>query len=322
MALFDDTVSHKKKFLASLVKAPLEQLAIACGPLWGSTDALTQNLQQEFRRLPHCQLLYVLDTTGRQISANVNRQLIDNTWQGQDLSTRPYLQGNLPYRGMTLSAAYLSARSMQPCITALQAIRHQNSLLGFIAADFSLKELPEISAPALRRMLRQSTQQGRENKPAAIISAADDHLDYLTYILITLLQEHGVFQFQLHFNSARCVLWSSADPLNYHLHDVADLLKPELFVQYPKQAYCAQASINTEKIPQVLAQIKTLREISDANMLRSASFNIVNSMVSLSFVSDGTCFMSADEFLNQELHHWLGMPLPTAALTDSTSTKN
>jgi hypothetical protein len=322
MALFDDTVSHKKKFLASLIKAPLEQLACACGMLWRSSDALTQNLQREFRKLPHCQLLYALDTAGRQISANVNRQQIDNTWQGQDLSMRPYLQGILPYRGMTLSAAYLSARSLQPCITALQAVRHQDGLLGFIAADFSLKDLPEISAPALRRMLRQSTRRNLDNKPVRIPSAADEHLDYLTYILITLLQEHGIFQFQLHFNSARCVLWSAADPMNYHLHQIEDLLKPELFLQYPKQAYCTQASMDAEKIPLVLAQFKALRDIGDVNVLRSASLNIVNATVSLSFVSDGTCFMSADEFLNQELHHWLGTPLYSATLPDTTSTKN
>ena len=322
MALFDDTVSHKKRFLASLIKSPLEQLACACGPLWNSVDALTQNLQQEFRKLPHCQLLYAIDTAGRQISANVNRQLIDNTWLGQDLSARPYLQGILPYRGMALSAAYLSQRSMQPCLTALQAVRQQDNLLGFIAADFSLKDLPEISAPALRRMLRQNTQPARNNKAPRMFTAADDNLDYLSYILITLLQEHGVFQFHLHFNGARCVLWSVTDPMNYHVHEVEYLLTPDLFVQYPKQPYSSQASMDAEKIPLVLAQIKALREISDANVLRSASLNIVYATVSLSFSNDGTSFVTADEFLNQELQHWLSIPLYATTLPDATTTKN
>ncbi|MBI3560942.1 MAG: hypothetical protein HY080_04410 [Gammaproteobacteria bacterium] len=310
MALFNDTVAHKKKFLSSVIKSPFEQLAASCGPLWNSAHELTQSLQRDFRRLPHCQLLYAIDTAGRQVSASVARNQVDTTWQGQDLSARPYLQGNLPYRGMTLSAAYLSQRSMQPCITALQAVRFEKILIGFVAADFHLKELPEFSAPALRRLLRQ-TPINSHGKATRISSSADDNIDYLSYILITLLQEHGVYQFMLHFNSDRCALWSIADPMNYQLHRTEDLFKPGFFAQYPKQPYCTQACIDLDKVPLILAQFKALRETNETNLLRSASFNLVNGMVSLCFNSDGTHYVSAEDFLNRELQYWLDTPSVT-----------
>jgi len=308
MAIFNDTVSHKKKFLASMIKAPFDQLAQTCGGLWSSADALTVGLQRQLCKLPHCQLLYAVDTTGKQLSANIARNQVDNTWRGQDLSSRPYLKGNLPYQGLILSAAYLSQRSMQPCITALQAVRQHDQLLGFIAADFHLKDLPEMNAPALRRA--QRLVYGPDHaRPSRIITRVDENYDYLSYVLITLLQEHGVFQAQIHFTSSRCVLWSVENPLQYRLHTVEELMKPELFIQYPKHTYNRQANTDQEKIPLLLAQIKALREGNDTNYLRTASVNIINDLVSLSFASDGTQYISSEEFLNRELHHWLGKPV-------------
>ena len=309
MAIFNDTVSHKKKFLASLIKTPFDQLAQACGGVWPSTEALSQNLQRQLCKLPHCQLLYAVDTTGKQLSANIARNQVDNTWCGQDLSARPYLKGSLPYQGLILSAAYLSQRSMQPCITAIQAVRHRDQLVGFIAADFHLKDLPVMNPSALRRMQSLTNGSASQVKPGRIISSADDNFDYLTYVLITLMQEHGVFQMQIHFTSARCVLWSVDNPLQYRLHTVEELMLPELFMQYPKQTYVRQAHTDQEKIPFVLAQIKALREGNDTNHLRSTSLNIINNLVSLSFASDGTQYIAADEFLNRELHYWLGKPI-------------
>lgn len=319
MTMFNDTVSHKKKFLASLIKAPFDQLAISCGPVWGNPDDLTRHLQQDLRKLPHCQLLYAIDTHGKQVSANISRQLIDNTWRGQDLSDRPYLRSNLPFRGMTLSAAYLSLRSLQPCITAVQAVHHQDTLLGFIAADFTIKDLPEMSAPALRRLLRQPSP-GQMGKASRICSSADDHIDYLNYLLITLMQEHGIVQFNLHYNSARCALWSTDTPLHYELYSVEELMKPEIFNRYAKQPYCKEASLDPDKIPFILAQLKTLREANSTNYLRSASLNIINEMICLSFTSDGTEYIQATDFLNQELSQWLEQP--TQPVADATTTQN
>ncbi len=319
MTILTDTVSQKKRFLASLIKAPFNQLAQTCGSVWSSADEVTQSLQHQLCKLPHCQLLYAIDKTGKQLSANITRNQVDNSWRGQDLSARPYLKGNLPYQGLILSPAYLSQRSMQPCITAMQAVRHADQLVGFIAADFHLKDLPVMSSPALRRAQQLSNGPASHGRPSRVISSVDDNIDYLTYVLITLMQEHGVFQAQIHFTSARCVLWSIDNPFHYQPHTVEELMMPELFIQYPKQTYIRQANTDQENIPLVMAQIKALREGNDTNYLRSASLNIINNLVSLTFVSDGTQYIAAGEFLNRELPYWLGKPVhaniePTASL--------
>ena len=95
-------------------------------------------------------------------------------------------------------------------------------------------------------------------------------------------------------------------------------MQPELFMQYPKQTYAREASLDQEKIPFVFAQIKTLREGNDTNYLRSASLNIVNDLVSLSFASDGTQYITTEDFLNRELQYWLGKPVHANIELNST----
>jgi hypothetical protein len=306
--LSKDTVSHKKKFLASLLKAPLEQLASHACASWDNAESLTQALQASLCKLPHCQLLYATDTNGRQLSANITRTGIDNTWRGQDLSARPYLQGILPFKGMTLSAAYLSQRSMLPCITAIQAVRVDDRLLGFIAADFHIKDLPNMSGTPLQRMQQlrvDINQAGKSHSSSRSRSQVDHNIDFLIYVLSTLMQEHGIFHCALHFNSACASLWSVDDPLNYQVHSAAELLNPELFLRYPKRSYEHHTQLEVDKVPLVFAQLKALRQADDSVYLRSGSVNIINGRVGLTFSCDGSHYLNADEFLNHNLTHWL-----------------
>lgn len=321
---FKESVSQKKKFLASLLKAPMEQLGQHAPAPWYDSEALSRLLQASLCKLPHCQLLYAIDISGRQISPNISRHGIDNTWRGQDLSTRPYLQGNLPFKGLVLSAAYLSQRSMQPCITAVQAVREDGRLLGFVAADFHIKDLPNTPAggiqrgwqsyrgdPAIRGTLFMQTRNH---------SAVDENIDYLIYVLSTLMQEHGIFHCKLHFSSARCTLWSAADPFSYRVHTVDELMNPELFLLYPKAGYERRAAIEAEKIPLVFAQLKALRDADDTVYLRSGSVNLVNALVGLTFSCDGSHYMNVEEFLNHDLSFWLGET--TSASNRDTKTPN
>lgn len=303
-----ETVSHKKKLLASLLKAPLTQLAQTLAPQWDNPEQLNQTLQASLCRLPHCQLLYAIDTGGSQLSANITRSSTDNTWRGQDLSARPYLQGILPYKGMILSAAYLSQRSMQPCITAIQAVNRDGQLLGFIAADFHIKDLPNMNGTSLQRLQQLRTDSSPGSKPGDRthrLSAADQHIDSLVSILTTLIQEHGVFHCSLHFERACVGLWSLDDPFDYQVYSIADVLKPELFLRYPKRSYERQLQLAHDKVPQVLSQLKALRQADDTIYLHSGSVNIVNGRISLTFSCDDTQYLDADEFLNHELTHWL-----------------
>ncbi|MBI1423809.1 MAG: hypothetical protein GC149_10125 [Gammaproteobacteria bacterium] len=303
-----EAVSHKKKLLASLLKAPLEQLAAMATSCWDNAEILTQTLQSSLCKLPHCQLLYAIDTQGRQLCGNITRHGIDNTWRGQDLSARPYLQGILPFKGMTLSAAYLSQRSMQPCITALQAVRLEDRLLGFIAADFHIKDLPNMSGTPLQRMQVLRSDAARtagSTKPARQHSEVDANIDYLIYVLSTLMQEHGIFQSALHFNSAYASLWSVDDPLVYTVHKVEELLNPELFLRYPKRSYDRHTQLELDRIPLVFAQLKALRQTDDSVYLRSGSVNIMNGLIGLTFSGSGSYYMNVEEFLNHNLTDWL-----------------
>jgi len=317
-----ETVSHKKKFLSSLLKAPLEQLAGRCAQIWDNADTLTQSLQSGMCKLPHCQLLYATTGDGRQLSANVNRHGSDNSWRGQDLSSRPYLQGTLPFKGMILSAAYLSQRSMQPCITAIQAVRSGERLLGFIAADFHIKDLPNMTGTPLQRM--QDLRAGAAVSGTHALlprrpSSVDQNIDYLIYVLSTLMQEHGVFHCVLHFGSACASLWRVDQPTDFQVHSCDELLKPELFLRYPKRSYDRHTRLDADKVPLVFAQLKALRTGDDNVYLRSGSVNMVNGRIGLTFSSDGSIYMNADDFLNHDLNYWLNQDyLPEKAAISTT----
>jgi hypothetical protein len=317
-----ETVSHKKKLLASLLKAPLAQLVDHAYAQWDNTEQLNQTLQASLCKLPHCQLLYAIATTGVQLSANITRHSVDNTWRGQDLSARPYLQGLLPFKGMTLSAAYLSQRSMQPCITALQAVIKHDQLLGFIAADFHIKDLPNMSGTPLQRMQQLRTDSslaGKQTYKTHDLGSADQRIDSLLQVLATLMQEHGVFHSTLHFDSACVSLWSLADPLDYQVYSVEEVLKPELFLHYPKRSYERPGQLAHDKIPQVLSQLKALRQSDDTVYLRSGSVNIINGRIGLTFSCDDTQYMYAEEFLNHELTHWLDHDNLSNKITNPTT---
>jgi hypothetical protein len=206
---------------------------------------------------------------------------------------------------MVLSAVYLSQRTMQPCITAVQAVADQDRLLGFIAADFHVKDIPEagrISATHRNRPVIGSKQVARKATPI------DENIDYLIYVLSTLMQEHGIFQVQMHFDSGVCALSSFDDPCRYQIFSVQELMDPEIFLLYPKRDYDERATIKPDKIPNVFAQLKALRNVDDKVYLRSGSLNIMNGQIGLSFSCDGTHYHGIDEFLNHELTYWLKSP--------------
>lgn len=317
---FKETVSHKKKLLASLLKSPIEQLARQCAQAWDQPEILIKTLQDSLCKLPHCQLLYAIDPRGLQLSANITRAGTDNTWRGQDLSARPYLQGILPYRGMILSAAYLSQRSLQPCITALQAVREGDRLLGFVAADFHLKDLPNMSGTSLQRMRQNRPDTGEHrHQPPPQQSAADQNIDYLIYVLSTLMQEHGIFHCQLHFSSDLARLWSLDTPFDEQVHNIPELLDPALFQRYPKRAYDSHTRLDPDRIPLVFAQLKTLRLTDDSLYLRCGSVNIINGRIGLSFNHNGSQYMNVDKFLNHNINYWLDPENPSADLMTSAT---
>jgi len=318
MSSLQQVISAKKAALAEAIESPLEAIADALAALWPDVEAEDSLLAGQKKTVPYCQLLYTMDVNGRQISSNISHGGIDSTWQGQDLSQRPFFNASLPYRGMILSRAYSSDRSLQTCITAIHAITQGEQLLGFLAADFNISDLP---ANTLTTVPSNKWQQFRGD-PAVrstlfmqqrIPSLMDQHLNELNILLDNLMSQHGVFHCKLHYSSGRCSLWLYDDPYHYRIHSVEEIINPEICLAYSQREYPPNALVSPEQILLVLEQMKSLRLGDETIYLRSSSLNIMNGMVGLTFSCDGSHYISVDEFLEKNEGFWFGNPAKVLA---------
>lgn len=311
MAWFNDAIFLRKTALAERLERPMADLAGRCALAWNESGRLDQSLVDTLPLLPHCRVLYALNSAGTQVSANISPEGVDPARRGQDLSTRPYLAGALPFRGFGLSHPYAGRNGISPCITALQAVHSATGPLGFVAADFDVKELPPAPVttalhtdwrqyrgdPAIREMVFQQRR---------IPSVMDEHTDTVITLLDVLVREHGVFHSKLHLSSSRAVLWLYDDPYHYRLHTLAELIDPTMCLPYPKRPYPEEATLPPELVHPVLEQLKTLRRADETIYLRSASLNIMNGLVRLTFSCDGSHYLPAEEFLRRDASFWFG----------------
>lgn len=137
-----DAISEQRRALSELLSGPLEQLAEQCAVAWDQREQLAIVLNDHFSKVPHCLFLYTLDTNGIQNSDNVCSSGLLPEHFGRDRSQRPYMCEVVPTRGFLLSNAYLSLRTNRPSLTALQVVRRDDEMLGFLGADFDLRDLP------------------------------------------------------------------------------------------------------------------------------------------------------------------------------------
>lgn len=144
--------------LCGRFEAPLRALARRAVRVWFNRErldlALTENL--DLRRC--CDLLYAIDTDGRQLSGNVYRDSVDTGAYGQDLSQRPYsvstsILHNAAFQGVFLCDAYISQVTRRPCITLMCGVTSAATTLGFIAADLDASHLSAALEPAENRRL-------------------------------------------------------------------------------------------------------------------------------------------------------------------------
>lgn len=311
-------VGRKKSLLGAILADPLQWLADNAASVWKHKDRLDWVLQDAFNVLPYCHLLYALDRCGRQLSSNVAPSTRSEAERGQSLANRPYLEGCLPYQGFVLSKAYIGRSQREPCVTAVQAVRDGEELLGFIAADFNIASLPATAAtqpaPAGWKQFRGDPAiRDHLFLQQRVPSPMDERSEEVLAILTALMRHHGVFHGKLHFSGARMTVWHVDDPCNYQLHGGDDIANPDLCLAYPRRPYPDNAVIAAERIPLVLEQFKALREADDTIYLRAGSLNVINGMVGLTFSCDGAHYMHVDEFLERELAFWLGNPVPLPA---------
>lgn len=306
-----ENVQRKRAELALLLHAPLTQLARRCPAAWGDRLRLNELLAAGFAGIPHATYLYALDSRGVQISDNVGADRFGLSYFGRDRSARPYMGEAMPPSGFLLSEAYVSL-SGRPSLTALHLVQDGARRLGYLGADFDLRDLPAASAP------HEETKGWRQIKGDPSIrctvfqqkraeSPLDRHIAQALSIIEDLITERGMFQVVIHFSSSRITGWFIDDPFRYHIIEHEALADPDVCLLYPPRPWPADAPMARAQVKPILDAMRELR-LADQNIyLRSASINIFNGMVSLTFSCDGSHYLRCDEFLDRQGDFWSGL---------------
>ncbi|MDH5191439.1 MAG: PDC sensor domain-containing protein [Gammaproteobacteria bacterium] len=311
MSTSQEIISSVKTALAKMVQKPMASLAESCAEVWPDANAIDKILQEGMGNLPHCHLMYAWNIEGIEVSSMVQKDNIDTKWRGTDLSQRPYLKKNLPYKGVMLSSVYNSIYSHTQCITVLQAINHDGKLLGFVAADFAANELLRDTKLSPQEHQWQQFRgdpavRGQLFAQQRVPSLFDEHIEEAMDSISTLMIEHGVFHSKIHFSSGRCSFWLLDDPYNYRIHGVDEMVNPDICLAYPIHPYPDNAAVTPKEIRKTFMEFISLRFADETIYLRSASINIMNGMIGLTFSCDGSHYMPVKEFLDKELSFWIG----------------
>ena len=315
MELLEKSINRQRHHIEDKLTESLNQLSTICSQYWNDRIILDLELKKYLDTRPDhsCRLLYVIDKEGLQHSSNISDVLVDDVIVGQDLSYRPYIDclNSSDQKKFFLSDVYIDKQMRKPCITALHSVIVDKQVIGYVAADFGLKDLPlknvdetqllewrQIKGdPSIRSTLFQQTRTR---------SAMDEHFDEVLDVIESLMTEQGIFHIKIHFSSSRATLWTYNDPYHYRLHVLEEIISPKVCLVYAKSNYPEQALIPSDRIPKVLSVFKSLREADETIYLRSASLNIMNGLVGLNFSCDGSHYMPAEEFLNKDLGFWFG----------------
>ena len=309
-----DSIYRQREELARMLREPLALLAEKCIPVWNDRDELNSVLLEGFSSIPYCTYLYAVGTDGVQLSDHVSNSGITHEHYQLNRSERPYMKETIPEWGFLLSDAYISQEEHRPSLTALQVVVSKTGTQGYLGADFDLRDLPVTSAlyqepdnwrqvkgdPAIRGTLFQQTRTE---------SPMDRNMQTALSILEELLAERGVFQCQIHFSSSQAIIWTIDDPLRYRILDHEALTDPDICLLYPSRPYPADARVPRSEITRILNAMQGLRKVDMTIYLRTASINIYNGIVSLTFSCDGSHYMHYDEFLAKGASFWSGAAL-------------
>lgn len=313
-----DSIYRQREELARMLREPMDKVAGECIQFWDQRDGLEQILLAGFKAIPHCAFLYVLDTNGIQVTDSIYRHGISPGHYRRDRSQRPYMKEAVPAWGFLLSDAYISMYGHRPSLTALQVIRDDRMVLGYLGADFDLRDLPVTAElyqepdtwrqvkgdPAIRGLLFQQTRSD---------SSMDQNLEQTFSILEELLTQRGVFQCQIQFASSQAMIWTMEDPFRYRILDQEALTDPDICMVYPLQRYPSGARIPQSSIASILENFGSLRLADENIYLRQASINLLNGIISLTFSCDGSHYMPYDEFLDKNTSFWFGANQPESS---------
>jgi hypothetical protein len=307
-----ESIERQRSILQGWLAASLVRIADDCRRLWADRQALEARLLEGLAELPYCKYLYLLDDRAHQVTSNASRTGLLDVHYGRDRSERPYLAGALDGAEFSLSEAYISRNARRPSLTAVQIIRTDDGrLLGYLGADFDLRELPATQAlysqpghwmqlkgdPAIRSGLFHQ---------ARVTSPMDERIDVVLDLLAELITVNGIFHAKLHFSSSRATVWTVDDPYRFRIHGIDELSNPDLCLAYPRRDYPVDAEIPQEAVPRILHCFRDLRYMDETIYLRSGMLNIFNGLIGLTFSCDGSHYMPWEEFLDKSLGFWLG----------------
>jgi len=303
-----EVINLQRAALAARLQRLLEKVARRCAPVWHSQARVDAVLRSWWGRLPDCRVLYALDARGVQISSNIYSGDARQDLAGQDLSQRPYFCGQHLDRFL-LSDVYISQLTGRSCVTALHPVAKPGQHLGSVAADFDLRDIPGCRSPFQHQEMWERIKGDPDlrshyscrNRPHTLL---DERIDDVLAIAGELMCERGVFHAKLHFSSGQTTLWLMDDPYRYRLHLAHEIIDPSICLIYGKREYPGSAIVRPKDARAVLSRFKALRFADASIYLRSASLNIMNGTVGLSFSTDDTSYLPADAFLHADLRRW------------------
>ncbi|MDM8565505.1 PDC sensor domain-containing protein [Candidatus Halobeggiatoa sp. HSG11] len=286
-------IGERRKAMATLFKPAMQSLSKKCVSVWSNSEQLDKVLQQNFYSLPNCHLVYAVNKSGKQKSSNITKNGIDSSCREQDLSVRPYSINLHP--NFTLSSTYISQATGTPCISAVHPIVGDEHL-GFTIADFDIRYLPLPTVSINKTPVCNKSCHPTNHLENRLIDVKD--------ILLKLISKHGVFHLMIHYLSSKVMLWQMADPYKYKLYSIEQVLEPDMHLTYPQCPFPTQSKVSIEEVQLVLERFHILQLVNDEIYLRSASINIMNAMVSLSFSFSGSKYIPVADFLRGELSDW------------------
>ncbi|MGF1547631.1 MAG: hypothetical protein ACFCUG_09905 [Thiotrichales bacterium] len=306
-----DSIYLQREQLAGMLRAPIAQLAERCAPVWGDREGLNAVLLAGLASIPHAAFLYCVGSDGVQLCDNVGPAGLVQGHFGRNRSDRPYLQETMPNWGFLLSDAYISLMNQRPSLTALQVVTTDARVVGYLGADFDLRDLP-VTAELYEEPGHWRQVKGDPSIRSGVMyqcrveSPMDRNLDRALAILQELLTERGVFQCLVHFSSSQFTIWTAADPFRYRILDQEALSDPDICLVFPVQSYPPDAALPLADVPRILETLRALRMADENIYLRMASINLFNGMISVTFSCDGTHYMRYDEFLGKGIQFWFG----------------
>ena len=307
------SIRLQREALSESLQKPLREISSQCVSAWGDRNKLNMIFIATINSVPNCKYLYAMDTVAIQLSDNVSSEGIVDTDYKRDRFTRPYMKETTLDTNFLLSEAYISLRVKRPSLTAIQSVRDKKgNLLGFIGADFDLRDLP------LTRELYEEPRYWRQIKGDPSIrgtvfhqtrsdSMMDQKLETILSVIEELMTDRGVFHVILHFSSNRAIIWLINDPFRYRLLDINELTDPDICLAYPRKTYPEDAIVPVEKISPILDGFKQLRYMDEMFYLRSGTVNIFNGIVGLTFSCDGSHYLPHEEFLDREHSFWTNL---------------